>query len=75
MMKLSAKIIGKQLDLSPKEINELLQKSGYLTGKPRNWSATSIAEGLFELRQNTDGYGWCAKRAWSFLMWDERLVS
>ena len=73
-MKLSAKMIGEQLGLPSIEVNKLLQKVGYLTGNPGNWIPTSMAQGLFELRQKTKGYGGYAKREWTFLMWDEGIV-
>ena len=71
---LSAKMIGEHLGLPSIEVNKLLQKAGYLTGKPGDWIPTSMAQGLFELRKNTNGYGGYAKREWSFLMWDEIIV-
>ena len=63
---LSAKMIGEHLGLPSIEVNKLLQKAGYLTGKPVDWIPTSMAQGLFELRKNTNGYGGYAKREWSF---------
>ena len=68
---LSAKKIGEQLDLTASEVNKLLQKAGYLTGEPGKWIPTSLAEGLFKLKEKTNGYEGDAKRAWYFLIWDE----
>lgn len=73
-MKISAKMIGEQLGLPSIEVNKLLQKAGYLTGKPGNWTPSSMAQGLFELRKKTNGYGGYAKCEWTFLMWDEGIV-
>lgn len=71
---LSAKKIGEQLDLTASEVNKLLQKAGYLTGEPGKWIPTSLAEGLFKLKEKCNGYEGDAKRASSFLKWDERIV-
>lgn len=71
---LSARMIGEQLNLTASEVNELLQKAGYLTGEPGKWIPTSLAEGLFKRKEKTNGYEGDAKRAWSFLIWDERIV-
>lgn len=42
-------MIGEHLGLPSIEVNKLLQKAGYLTGKPGDWIPTSMAQGLLNL--------------------------
>lgn len=70
----SAKQLGMIVGLSAKEVNAILRKKGYLSGKPGAYNITSKGELYSEVRGNSNGYGGYAAKSWEFIMWDSCMI-
>lgn len=75
-MRMSARMIGKELGMPVKDVYVLLKEKGFLDGEQGNWSLTDLGKkvgGHVTYKDNGEG-GFC-RRTWSVLSWDKEIVS
>lgn len=69
----SAKQMGSYIGKTAKEVNEILKKKGYLSGKPGDYDMTAKGKKHGKESLHDNGYGGNAARSWSFYMWDREV--
>ena len=74
-MKKTATNIGTMIGKNAREVNKLLFEKGYITGRPGDWVATEKGKRYCEEVVETNGYGGCAARGWSYLLWDDEIAN
>ncbi len=75
-MRMSARMIGKKLGMTVKEVYMLLKDKGFLDGEEGNWSLTELGKKVGgQVTQKDNGEGGFCRRTWSVLSWDENMVN
>ena len=74
---MSATVIGKALNKTGREMNELLVELGYLEGSPGDYSLTDKGREYGSETEHHRGNGGYAhyNRVWETRTWDERIVT
>lgn len=70
----SARRIGSTSGKSAAEVNQELAERGYLEGGPGAWRLTGSGEQRGEYRDESNGHGGSAHRAWSYILWDDSIA-
>lgn len=75
-MKKSARILGQDYGLTAQEMNYILEKKGFLEGKPSDYSVTEKGRSFAEEQDFHRGTGGYAQynRYWTTRSWDESLT-
>lgn len=74
MKKITARLIGKMIGKTSREVNSLLAENGYLVGKPGEWSLTEKGRQYGEFVGKENGYGGWAARSWGYILWDTAVA-